>query len=168
MVKKYKVFIMCLFNAMLVLQLLGCGDPNLPPDVSSVESVFQQEQSNFLVIVNFLTDSGYKDIYVRDSQGIMTADLSHLPINDHAALCAVKEVMGNGCISITKNGGWISFLQWRGIRDIGCGIVYAPNLEGLPDIQFLTELVPLSVEGWFYYVSDYNSWRSGRRACPTS
>ena len=47
----------------------------------------------------------------------------------------------------------------KGLQDIGCGIACSINALEMPEIEYMTELVPLSTEGWYYYVDDYNKWR---------
>jgi hypothetical protein len=45
------------------------------------------------------------------------------------------------------------------MNDVGCGVACAINDQDLPDIQYVTELLPMENEGWYYYVSDFNQWR---------
>lgn len=93
----------------------------------------------------------------------MLADLEHIPIENRAVFAAVNTIIDKGLYrNINKNGDTISLLQWTGLRDIGCGIACTINGENTPEIEFVTQLVPMSDNGWYYYVSDYNVWRNMR------
>ena len=47
---------------------------------------------------------------------------------------------------------------WSRGMDFRSGIAYSINEEE-PTIEYLTNLVPLSEAGWYFYEADYNEWR---------
>ena len=89
----------------------------------------------------------------------MQADLRELPIEDREVTAAVQRLQ-DSYQNIRKNGNTIVLNQWAGLADIGCGIAYSINGTDAPKVQFMTVLVPLSEDGWYYYVDDYNEWRN--------
>ena len=59
----------------------------------------------------------------------------------------------------------IVFLRWTGF-DTGVGIVYSIDGNTPSEssaLPFLTEIKPLSVEGWYYYRECFNEWRRRNR-----
>lgn len=158
------VVILLLFS-FLVLQLSAV---NSPPSLEEVQLVFDDNREDILLVASFLIDSGYDNIYISDSSGQVKADFADLAISDDRVCHAMDRLLKEGTfIKISKMGGTISFLQWTGPRDIGCGIIYSTNIEEGIDQEWWTELAPLSDTHCFYYVSDYNAWRNGERASLT-
>lgn len=162
--RNYRAYYLLFVITILTVSLLtGCLVDNTPPNVSSVEKQFQNNYNAIQTIIEFIINTGYNNIYIQDSEGTMMADLKDLPIGDDDVLAAVQTLFKGGYyINISKIDNTITFLQWRGTKDIGCGIAYSINGVDAPEVQFMTKLVSLSEDGWFYYVSDYNTWRSGR------
>ena len=145
---------------MLLLTLSGCAAWSAPPSISSVDQRLRDNYSDIETIVEFMANSGYKDIYIDDTSGKMLSDLVLMDISDELVRAAVSQVLGSGAYkSISKQGNTIFLFQWHGSQDMGCGVAYSINPLEIPEIQFLTELVPLSTEGWYYFVDDYNKWR---------
>lgn len=160
-VKKTLIIALILLTVLLIILVSSCHGYNTPPSVSYVKNKFILNHNEINVIVEYMINAGYEDIYISSADGFMIADLMKIQICDESFLAAVKKlIQDNAYIHISKNGNTISFLQWRGIKDIGCGVAYSINGINAPDIQFMTELVPIFDAGWFYYVSDYNKWRS--------
>lgn len=155
----------CVMCMVMILSLLtGCFGCNIPPDISEVQQRFQNNREAIQTIVEYMIDTGYEDIYVLDSSGAILVGPKEMKIDNEAVCAAIKQLLENGeYIDVDKEGNTIYFEQWRGIRDIGCGIAYSINGVDTPEVQFMTELAPLSEGGWFYYVADYNSWRNGKR-----
>ena len=141
--------------------LSGCATWDSPPTCSSVEQEFSRNYSTIMTIVNYLINSEYDDVYIVDVSGEMMADLMHVNISKDEVNDAIDQLLGSGTYkSFVKIGNTIRILQWRGTQDIGCGIAYSINLVDLPEIEYMTKLEPLAVDGWFYYVDDYNTWRA--------
>jgi hypothetical protein len=152
-----------LIIGIIVALLVGCKDVNSPPSVSYVQKRYQEHSEDIQVIIDFLSSSDYEDVYISDSAGTMLADLNEVLIEDPSASKAIDNIIDAKAYQhINKNGNTISLLQWKGIRDIGCGIAYTINGIDAPEIEFATQIIPLSDDGWFYYVSDYNAWRNSQ------
>lgn len=144
----------------LCFPLTGCRS-RIPPTPEDVERHFLDNRQDIQTIVDFLVDSPYEDIYIMDASGIVTADLEKITLTDETVTAAITALISDGNYhSISKSGNTIDFLYWSGSTDIGCGLAYSINGTDLPDVQFCTTLTPLSESGWYYYVEDYNKWRS--------
>lgn len=136
-----------------------------PPSVNFVQTCFNENREDILAIVSYVYKSGYHDMYISDSTGQAYADFTTVSISDNDVCNAIRRLFKNNTyLQISKMDQTISFLQWTGLRDIGCGILFSKNVEESIESEFITELIPLSEKDWFYYVSDYNAWRIGERA----
>ncbi len=38
------------------------------------------------------------------------------------------------------------------------------SIMTMPEVQYATEFTPVSDDGWYYYVADYNEWRVNQGA----
>lgn len=151
-----------LLAVILCIPLSGCGN-NIPPKREAVESHFWDNWSEIQTVVDYMVDSGYEDFYIMDASGEATADLEKITITDESVLDAISALISDGnYYSISKSGNTIHFVQWWGIKDINCGVAYSINHTDPPEVQFCTTLDPLIEPGWYYYVADYNKWRSSR------
>lgn len=86
-----------------------------------------------------------------------------IPLEDEAMLDALYHLFPSVSV-ISKSGNSISFMTWSHIRDRGRGIAYSidgntPDNSGL---TFLTHIEPLSEEGWYFYIEDFNEYRRSR------
>lgn len=162
MKKNYIVYLgVFLLACNLALFQIGCTQIESPPSIESVQNHYQEHREDIQIIINIFTASNYEHISIRNNDGTMLADLNIVSIDDKEVFSAVDSLLANGAYHhIIKNENTIYLLQWKGIRDIGCGIAYSINRVDNPQIEFETQLVPLSDDGWFYYVSDYNTWQS--------
>ena len=157
----YRIYSLILV-LLLCFSLSGCGN-NIPPKREAVESHFWDNWSEIQTVVDYMVDSGYEDFYIMDASGEATADLEKITITDESVLDAISALISDGnYYSISKSGNTIHFVQWWGIKDINCGVAYSINHTDPPEVQFCTTLDPLIEPGWYYYVADYNKWRSSR------
>ena len=169
--KKARIFIALL----LVLPLSGCvlAKRNTPPTVETVETWFQENRADFLTIVDYCRRSEYElliislyevygDTSLDDVLDDVFADFDSITIEDREVRSAIERLFSKGiCLGIYKEGKVIEFLLWTGfIRDIGCGLLYISIPNHKPSTQYMTERQPLSEDGWFYYIDDYNEWRA--------
>lgn len=162
---KKLAFCFCLLMVLglIVALLIGFKDFNSPPSTISVQNRYKEHSDDIQIIVDYLSSTDYEDVYITDNNGTMLAELEIILVEDSTFSNAIDCIIGNRVYQhINKNGNTISFLQWKGIRDIGCGIAYTINGIDTPEIEFATKIIPLSDEGWFYYVSDYNAWRNSQ------
>ena len=131
------------------------------PDETSVRQQLEENRSDIDIITDYLINSGYTNVYIQNASGMIVADQENVYIIDSVVFDAINRVLDN-YILINKLGNTIYLLQWRTAQDIGCGVAYTINGIDAPEIEFATKLVPLSDEGWYYYVSDYNAWRNSQ------
>ena len=99
--------------------------------------------------------------YINENWEIALADLEYVAICNDAVLRALHRLKEQGYENIVKNGNTIEFELWSGIRDISCGIAFVAEGTGA-DIQFLTEIKHLEQKEWYYYITDYEQWRTNR------
>lgn len=160
--KCMQIFCLVILVSLLATNLAGCSG-NTPPDFTTVHEHYLKHSRDISTVLDFLVSSGYEDISIRDCDGTMRADFNTVSIENDAVNEAIGRLISNSAYqNIYKNGNSVSFLQWSGIRDIGCGIAYSINGTDAPEIRFATQLTPFSESDWFYYVADYNAWRDSR------
>ena len=73
---------------------------------------------------------------------------------------AAKQLHENGCHEIYFDIGTnrIEFVL-GGALEVGWGIALSLDGKNPPEVNYMTECVPMQEAGWFYYVSDFNKWR---------
>lgn len=154
------------FTALLCLIISffgGCRSLTSPPTVQSIEEHFFENYDDINFITEYMTTSVYRSIYINAASGEMFVDGNTKIIPDEAVLNTIKRLFESGYGVITKDDNTICFQQWTRFMGAGCGIAYSINGSDLPQKQYLTELVPLSKDGWYYYVDDYEQWRKDNR-----
>lgn len=136
-----------------------------PPDADALQQCLDENQENIRLITSFLLTSGYTDVFISNSSGQVSADFATLEITDIEVYNSISYLLENRIFQeIDKMGQSVFFLRWIGVRDVICGVMYSENVDKAVESELLTEIAPLSYDGWFYYVSDYNAWRNGVRA----
>ena len=162
MIKKSKSIFILLF--LIPSLFFGCSQHRTPPTQSDIENYLTEHYDVVNMITQYLISLNYENVYVDDDSGIILADLEEISIKDEAVYNTMYDVMHNHIFKlISKRGNTIYFIIWSSFNDIGCGIAYSINGIDPPEITYMTELEPLSYEGWYYYVEDYNQWRVGKR-----
>ena len=153
--------IMYAITIFLIASLLfqGCTSINTPPSADSVKKAYLANKENIIIVINYMIDSGYNDIQIRDASGMIWADFEDVQIADASvieALCNLFETYK----FINKNGMTITLLQWTApVRDIGCGLCYSLLPSTLPKVEYATEMIKIAESDWYYYVSNYEEWR---------
>lgn len=151
---------------LLCLNLTGCRQS--APTAESVEEKFFENYDDIQMVVDFMLNTGYGDVYIDSADGTMFADLETMTISDETVNNSVERLIRGQPGSEGQYYGFykishtIEILQWK-YMEVGCGIAYTTSETLLPKIQYCTELVPLAEAGWYYYVADYNEWRVGKR-----
>lgn len=164
--KVFCIFVSVFFVVLLVLLVKTISDSvNTPPDLRRVQAVFDENQEEIQLVTTYLMESGYDTVYISDSGQRIVADLSPLTISDADVSGAIRKLFASGKYKqIDKLGETVIFLQWTGTCDIGCGALYSRDIEESIEGAWLTTVCSMKDAQWFYYVSDYNAWRSGVRA----
>lgn len=155
--RKFPRFSIILFFCVI---LSSCSQILSPPTVQEVEAKFNQNRMNIMTVTNYLAESKYGSIYINDTSGNMSVGTSRIPISDQTVIKAIRKLSAQGYTIIIKDGNTIHFQQWTRFTDAGCGIAYSINKTSIPRIDYLTQLEPLSENGWYYYVDDYTQWRN--------
>ena len=161
MKKVLLIIFACLLMLFILFQISGSVCE--PPDFQSVYSDFEYYKQDILLVLNYLIDSNYENVYFIKETGEMVADFRRIEVNEEPVVEAILRLFDSGrFINVSKIGGTIEFEMWNGIRDVGCGVAYSMDSNKYPDIQFQTELLALPESGWYYYIYDYDKWRSNR------
>ena len=147
----------------LLLVLSGCNKMTNPYNQESAEKKLIDYWGDIEVVNEYIVSTGYSPVYIKKSNGYMYADFMDVIIADEKANKAIDRLLKTDCfISISRHSNTIKYLLWSGYAETSCGIAYSINQTDLPDIEYVTELVPLSKDGWYYYIVDYNEWRLSR------
>lgn len=160
--KRFIKFISAFVSSALLLLSGTCGCAVLernPPFVSEVQAIFERDKESLLLVTDYFINAGYTDLYINDDCETALADLDKIHINDAATISAFKQLRSKGYEFFSKKGNTISFGIWSRFRDVGCGIAY--SIDGAEiSVEYMAESAPLSEDGWYYYVDDFNEWRA--------
>lgn len=140
--------------------LVSCGMS--PPSAEKMESFVAENWNDITLINDYLLELGDRNALISDDDGSILITLVDQSIEDNAVREAVLSLWRNGCKGISKRNekNAITYTIWkRSIGQADCGFVYAIDHTLPPKAQFQTELVPLSEDGWYYYLADYEKWR---------
>lgn len=164
---RIRLFLWTLAATLIVLTVF-CSELSIlssPPSYSAVQKRFTNNWKNIETIEVYLTESRYSSIDISNFRCTKVfADFDHIDITDVAVRHAVRSLLLTGRYkNISKSQNTIVIEQWSNIGDIGCGIAYSIDSDAEPVIEYVTELQPLNEDGWYYYISDYNQWRTQPR-----
>ena len=138
------------------LLLLCACVPSNPISVDDAESFLDDHLKELQIVAEYCIDSDIEVLVIRSVQDPTEYALP--------AVCkdAITELLHDNVwiIRYRKKSQRIVYELWDSPQDIGCGIAYSFVNGAQPDIQFLTEIQPLSIANWYYYVTDYNEWRA--------
>ena len=155
---------------LLTLTLIPESCLRQPPSVEDVESFMKKNWNEIVVVNDYLLGFENKDVLIyhdrfHDEDEILV-DLDHQRIEDDAVMEALRSLWKEGCTIISKDihgvepSHAISYDIWtRTVGGVSCGFAYAIDHTQPPELQYQTELVALSIEGWYYYVENYEEWR---------
>ncbi len=151
--------------AFIVNFFIGLTNINTPPTANEVYEKFSENKESIQIIVDFILENESEEVLIIPEDKEVMIDFVRYPIVDEKLLNALKQLKGAGYEykAIGRNETTISITQWRGQKDISCGIAYSIDGESIPDVQFATQLEEMQDDGWYYYVADYNEWRKGTR-----
>lgn len=147
--------------AILTLILVSCRWN--PPSPEDTESFIEDNWNEITLINEYLLGLEDRDAYISDDSGSVFIDLNWQIIENEKVKAAVQKLWKSGCTGISKynENNAITYTIWRRtFGQVGCGFVYQIEETVLPDVQYETELVPLSRERWYYYLAEYEKWRT--------
>lgn len=120
---------------------------------------FDQDKEDILLITEYLASDTNDNIIFR-KEGMFAAPSNLNKVNDRSVYQAIYRLLNDRDYhSISKFENTITFTIWTRFNDFGSGLAYSINVMDEPEIQYLTELEPLSEDGWYYYEEDFNEWR---------
>ena len=150
---------------LLLLTLIFSGCSRTPPSVEEFQALLTDEYETIEIIVTFLFNCGYGSAVIWDARGTFSSYGRDIQITDELVLSAIEKLSEKTSfigISIL-DGTLIKFQLWNFGTDKGSGIAYAVDYNALEHLGYVTEIVPLSQDNWFYYVTDLNKWRANGR-----
>lgn len=151
---------------LLVLTLVPESCLRQPPSVEDVEAFMRKNWNDIAVVNDYLLELGEKDALISRDNGLVFIDFTHQEIKNDAVREAIQSLWREGCTYIYKDNEYhaIAYTIWtRTIDGISCGFAYAIDQTQPPELQYQTELVSLSIEGWYYYIENYEEWRQNRK-----
>ena len=163
-----RIIIYVLVAAIMLVSLGGCSIME-PPSIAKVERRFNRHYNDIQIVVDFLISSEYETIIIDSDRRTVLKSTDGYHYESIALALdakieeAVNRLLNGKYEGIFKNDGTVELVQWHRFNDVGCGVAYAINSQGLPEVQYVTELIPMETEGWYYYISDFNEWRSENR-----
>ena len=176
-------FVVFLILILLLLPLVVM--PLITPGQRFMERQFQINKDELIIVRDFIASSEFESISIQrppadprvrifrrpvfDGPFEMSAGLGYgrIPIENKEVLEALHSLFHRGFPMVSGGGGDgnIVFLRWRFFSE-GRGIVY--SLDGsTPEesrgLTYLVEIEPMSEEGWYFYVDNFNVWRARNR-----
>lgn len=126
--------------------------PAFMPSYQKCERILQRDKE-YLSFITTSTD--YRNLYITDLEDIE----EHFGDPEDESIKEAMEYLlqRRRYRLITAGNGSFKFQVWATLNK-DCGIAYSYDNEE-PHIEFLTQLEPLSEEGWYYYVSDFDAYR---------
>lgn len=150
-----------LLFVLLAFLLFGCSVINPMPTAEEAQETFNENYVYIQTVVSYMVSGSYESILIDDTSGTMYADFADRHIEDRSVVDALTVLFNSaGYLNIYMNGNTIYFMQWSSVHERDCGVAYSINGIDRPDIQFITECIPLQESGWYYCVEDYNLWRA--------
>ena len=151
------LFVIFLFATPLLLLF----PPRVPPDLATAESFFEKNKADIQTVTEFLSTEEFEWISMWEADGTMKADFQEMEIPDAEVANAVKRLFSaRSDMRIYKSNNTIELLFWTHPQEISSTIAYSINRTDLPDVQYATEIKPMSAAGWYYVIEDYHIWRT--------
>ena len=154
-----------LFAVIIIFGLFfGCSVID-EPRKEAAEAHLEQDMDDLLCMVQWLQDTEYSYISFQRSRSYALADLAHIPMDEEIrpTVDCLLNKKGYRMIAMDREGNAIQFEFWSSVHEQDCGLVYVLNESRLPDIPYMTQCEPLSVDRWYYYFVDVNKWRVERQ-----
>ena len=136
-----------------------------PPDKGAMEKHFKKDRADIALVTDYFISSGHSEISISKlnyKKGFLfTSANRNVKIEDEAVVNAIERLYKKrGYKTIGRDNNTIFFEKWAFLEK-NRGVAFSINGEDKPAVEFLTELMPLSEDGWYYYESDYEEYRNG-------
>lgn len=124
--------------------------------------IFELDHNQMKTVAEYLISmENYSDILIENPNGTMTVGIrNEIKITDHKVRSAILFLFSKGYDRIEKKDNTISFERWYDLFERFRGYAFSTDESAELTIEFLTETKKMQKNGWYYYVSDYNEWRS--------
>lgn len=156
----------------ILLLLSGCSGRNTPPTGQEVNAWFQNHEEDLNTVRDYLATLDFDSMDIKYSKMIVgntyiigytyigesQLNKTRLPIREDTVLLALRSLRKAGCKNIYYSRNTLQYCIWHGTSSIDCGVAYRADGQ-MPDIAYLTQCEPLEVDGWYWYVADFEEWR---------
>lgn len=181
-----KVLIAVLCIPITACAFSGCGlFGQKPPGEDKMKAVFTENETAFKASAKYLLSfedkyENLENVYITkpDEVTVYTRQPGTVYLDEKVvktettAAEDISALFNAGCKSIGMSGSAninssspnsIYYRMWSAtIYDIDCGIAVSKDEGGTPKTEFMTKLSPISDDGWYYYISDYEDWREAQ------
>ena len=131
-----------------------------PFTVTDAESYLDRHKNELNTLAEFLLNTESDSYTIHSAYGTAIGDMKRIEITDETVLSCLRELYSDKCIRIGKDTAKNCIdveICTRG--DITYGLLYAIDPSRMPEAWFMTDIISLSDDQWFYYEADYNQWR---------
>ena len=101
-------------------------------------------------------------MFIDEREESMWADFEYVEVENVDVADSIHSLLRGRCQHISKStsDNMICFVLWTSLVFDECAGI-AMSLDGVnpPKPEFCTELVKINDSGWYYYYSDYETWR---------
>ena len=146
----------------LALSLVPLSCAKKLPSAEDAESYIKKNWKDIALVNDYLLKLGNKD-YIALIKRIKYIENWEKNENVYRAILSLES---EGCYIISKRieDNAIYYGIWKSVLGkASCGFLYAIDHTRPPKLQYQTELIPLSREGWYYYIENYEEWRENNR-----
>lgn len=161
-----KVFSVALI-VIIVFSCTSCMNYEIS-DANTAQVFIKDNYDDIQIVTDYLLNNDYYSAHIKKANGQIYAifgnmkRFEYMDIDDSAVNDSIKSLWKAGCKRITRHTdrNAIEFLlACDNVHGIDYGFV-RPIDDSLDfKVNYQTELVPLSEDNWYFYVSDYNKWR---------
>lgn len=140
------------------------------PDANTAEIFIKDNHDDIQVVTDYLLNEDYYFAYIKAPNGQIYANFEYMAIDDSQVNDSIKSLWNAGCKRISRitDDNAIDFLlECNIIKEIDYGFVCPIDDSFDFKIDYQTELVPLTFDNWYFYVSDYNKWRLSQNSSET-
>ncbi len=159
------LWLLCL---MMIVMTGSCGVQE-PPTAEDIDSFVIEHWEEINMVNKHLMAIESDFASIDDQNGPVVAlsgsyyyDREELMIADDALSEALHTLWRSGVSEVYKDikDNCIQYLLWNRERgQAWCGFVYAIDTKKPAKVPYQTEMKPLSEEGWYYYLCEYEEWR---------
>lgn len=150
---------LCVIIAIFSYAFIDKSQLSSPPVIEEAEKYFEKNRKDLEIVVKFLMQEE-NDVYiVRYSHRWENWENTELTNDVRNAIKRLRN--GQNKICVTKNEDNIGITIWFPIvPEMSGGFVYSINGKEPPVVQYATTMKPLSEPGWYFYIEDFNTWRT--------